>query len=637
MSEATQSTSQPAVASGDWRRAHASKLTSAAQAIAQIRPGRRILIGSGAAEPVRLVEALVRDGQHLFDNEIVHLLTLGPAPYVRPELACRFRHSAFFIGPNVRDAVQDGRADFIPVFLSEIPELIRSQRVRIDVALIQTSVPDAHGYVSLGVSVDVVRAAVDSAALVLAEVNPRMPRTHGDSFLHVSRIDAMVPVDEPLLEHVSPPPGEIERAIGEHVARLVPDGATLQAGIGSIPDAVLAALQGHRHLGVHTEMLSDGMMQLARAGVIDGARKSVLPGKLVTSFIMGSQALYAWAHDNPALELRGSEFTNDPRVIADNDHMVSVNSALAVDLTGQVAADTLRGKFFSGIGGQVDFVRGAARSRGGRSIIALRSTAQRGTISRIQAAFEGGAGIVTSRGDVRFVVTEYGAADLWGKSVRERALALTEIAHPSFRAELLAQAKERRYVFVDQRVPSAIYPWREHTVEKSKDGVDIIVRPVRLSDEGALQDLFYSLSDESSRQRFMAHKSAFPHEEMQRLVDADYVGSMALVACEPNAGELIAMARYDMNPATRFGDIAFAVRDDWQRRGIGGLLMRRMLEAARANGLRGFSADVLAGNPGMLMVFQQSGLTVQSCFDGARYHIEMPFDAPPPLGQPHAA
>lgn len=637
MTEASKPVPASAAVGVDWRSVHAPQITSAAGAIALIRPGRRILIGSGAAEPMRLVESLVRDGQHLADNEVVHLLTLGPAPYVRPELGARFRHSAFFIGPNVRQAVQDGRADFIPVFLSEIPELIRSRRVRIDVALIQTSVPDAHGYVSLGVSVDVVRAAVDSADLVLAEINPRMPRTHGDSFLHVSRIHAMVPVDEPLLEHVSPPPGEIERAIGEHVARLVPEGATLQAGIGSIPDAVLAALAGHRNLGVHTEMLSDGMMQLVRAGVINGARKSVLPGKLVTSFIMGSRALYEWSHDNPALELRGSEFTNDPRVIADNDQMVSVNSALAVDLTGQVAADTLLGKFFSGIGGQVDFVRGAARSRGGRSIIALRSTAQGGAVSRIQAAFEAGAGIVTSRGDVRFVVTEYGAADLWGKSVRERSLALIEVAHPNFRAELLAQAKQRRYVFADQRLPSAIYPYREQSVEKSRDGVDIVVRPVRMSDVEALQDMFYSLSDESARQRFMAHRNAYPNAEMQQLVDADYVETLALVACDPRTGELIAMARYDMDPATRFGDVAFAVRDNWQRRGIGGVLMRRMLLAARANGLRGFSADVLAGNRGMLMVFQQSGLTVQSRFDGASYHLEMPFEAPPPLSQPPVA
>jgi acyl-CoA hydrolase/GNAT superfamily N-acetyltransferase len=613
--------------SSDYRTKYAGKIATAAEAIALIRPGRRLLIGSGAAEPLALVESLVVDGQHLADNEIVHLLTLGPAPYVKPELAARFRHSAFFIGPNVRAAVQEGRADFIPVFLSEIPELIRSRRIHVDVALIQTSLPDAHGYVSLGVSVDVVRAAVDSAELVLAEVNPRMPRTHGDSFLHVSKIDRLVPVDTPLIELVSEPPGEIERAIGAHVASLVPDGATLQAGIGSIPDALLAALFNHHDLGVHTEMLSDGMMHLAERGVITGAKKSLLPGKLVTSFVMGSQALYSWANDNPALELRSSEFINDPRVIAENDRMVSVNSALAVDLTGQVAADTLLGKFFSGIGGQVDFVRGAARSRGGRSIIALRSTAQKGKVSRIRSALEEGAGIVTSRGDVRYIVTEYGIANLWGKSVRDRALALVEIAHPDFRAELLGQAKARRYVFADQRVPAAIYPSGQEQAFVTSDGKSVHIRPVRMSDEEGLQDLFYSLSDESAHQRFMAYKSVYPHSEMQQLVDADYKDTFGLVACHRETGALVAMARYDVDPATRVGDIAFAVRDDWQRRGIGSRLMRCMLDAARANGLEGFCADVLAGNRGMLMVFQQSGLVVQSQFDGCVYHLEMRFGA----------
>lgn len=615
------------------------KQTSAEHAIELIRPGRRILIGSGAAEPLALVAALASHGQHLADNDIVHLLTLGPAPYVAPELSARFRHSAFFIGPNVRAAVQDGRADFIPVFLSEIPQLIRSRRVRIDVALIQTSPPDAHGYVSLGVSVDIVRAAVDSADLVLAEVNPRMPRTHGDSFLHVSKIHRWVPVEHPLLALSHPPPGEIEAAIGAHVARLVPNGATLQLGIGSIPDAVLQALSGHQDLGVHTEMLSDGVMKLAEAGVITGARKTLLPGRLVTSFVMGSQALYDWAHDNPVLYLRGSDFTNDPQVIARNDNLISVNSALAVDLTGQVASDTLLGKFFSGIGGQVDFVRGAAGSRGGRSIIALRSTAQRGQVSRIRAAFEEGAGIVTSRGDVRYVVTEYGVADLWGKSVRERALALTEIAHPGFRGELLSEAKRRRFVFLDQEVPRGVYPWQEERHETLSSGARVLVRPVRPSDEEPLQRLFYELSDESRYQRFLAHKSVHPHEEMQKLVDADYSASMALVVVSPQTGELVAMARYDLEPASGLGDIAFVVRDDWQRKGIGSCLMRRMIELGRAKGVAGFSADVLPGNLGMMLVFQQSGLCVQSQFDGCVYHLAMRFDdgrasVPPPALPP---
>jgi acyl-CoA hydrolase/N-acetylglutamate synthase-like GNAT family acetyltransferase len=610
-----------------WTSTYAAKVATPREAIKLIPPGRRLLIGSGAAEPIALVHALVEDGGHLSDNEIVHLLTLGPAPYVKPELAHRFRHSAFFIGPNVREAVQQGRADFIPVFLSEIPELIRSRRIRIDVALIQTSPPDAHGFVSLGVSVDVVRAAVEAADLVLAEVNRHMPRTHGDSFLPVSKIDRLVPVDSALLELKAEPPGEIEAAIGRYVATLVPNGATIQMGIGTIPDAVLAALSGHSDLGVHTEMLSDGVMHLARSGVITGARKSLLRGKLVTSFVMGSRALYEWVDDNPALEMRASEFTNDPSVIARNDQMVSVNSALAVDLTGQVAADTLMGKFFSGIGGQVDFVRGAARSRGGRSIIALRSTAKEGSVSRIRAAFEEGAGVVTSRGDVRYVVTEHGIADLWGKSVRERTLALVEIAHPDFRSELLQGAKTRKYVFDDQRVQHALYPFKEERHERLQDGGQILMRPVRLSDEKALKRLFYELSDESIYKRFLAHKRVHPHEEIQALVDSDYESSMGLVVCEAAGGEILGMSRYDVDPATKLADIAFVVRDDWQRRGIGTLLFKRMGEIAAQKGLRGFRADVLASNSAMLMVFQRSGLFVRSMFDAGVYEMELMFRA----------
>jgi acyl-CoA hydrolase len=432
----------------DWQTRYSWKVSTAEEAIRAIPPGRRILIGSGAAEPARLVEAMVEHGSHLFGNEIVHLLTLGPAPYVAPGLQDRFRHTAFFIGANVREAVQEGRADFMPVFLSEIPQVITSGRVAIDVAIVQVSPPDRHGFVSLGVAVDIVRAAVDTAALILAEVNPRMPRTHGDSFVQVDKIAHLVPVDYPLPELPAEPIDDVCRQIGLHAAGLIGDGATLQLGIGRIPDAVLACLGGRRDLGIHTEMLSDGVMRLAQAGVITGKRKTLLPGKMVTSFLMGSQKLYEWAHENPALEMRPSSFTNDPFQIARNDHMISINSALAVDLTGQVAADTIGGRFFSGIGGQVDFIRGASRSQGGRPIIALPSTAKGGKVSRICPVLEEGAGVVTSRGDIRFVATEYGVADLWGKNIRQRAGALIDIAHPDFRSELCAAARARKYLFV---------------------------------------------------------------------------------------------------------------------------------------------------------------------------------------------
>lgn len=608
----------------------ASKMTTAEEAISLIRPGRRILIGSGAAEPLTLVDALVEHGHHLSDSEIVHILTLGPAPYVRPEHASRFRHTAFFIGPNVREAVQEGRADFVPVFLSELPRLISSRRIRIDVALIQTTLPDEHGYVSLGVSVDVVRAAVEAADLVLCELNPNMPRTHGDSFLHVSRIHRFVSVATPLPTLHNKAPSEVDHEIGRHVATLVPNGATIQTGIGTLPDAILSALCHHHDLGIHTEMLSDGIMSLVQAGVINGAKKTRRRGKLVTSFVMGSQALYDWVHDNPAVEMRSTEFTNDPRMIAQNDRMVSINSALGCDLTGQVAADTLFGKFFSGIGGQVDFVRGAAGAREGRSIIALRSTARKGQVSRIRAALEEGAGVVTSRGDVRYIVTEYGIADLWGRSVRERALSLIEIAHPDHRSELLGRAKERRFVFPDQVVPKALYPWQELRRERLKDGREVTIRPIRLSDEESLQRLFYELSSESVYRRFMAHKSVHTHEEMQLLADSDYESNMGLVVCEPEHGNIIAMARYDVDPSTGFGDIAFVVHDGWQRQGLATLLLRRMAAIARARGLKGFTADVLSTNTPMLMVFQHSGLPVTSQYDGGSYHLTIALEPLPP-------
>jgi len=610
----------------DWQGRFPGKVMGAAEAVRLIKPGRRILIGSGAAEPNLLVEALVRDGEHLADNDIVHLLTLGPAPYVQPGLERRFRHTAFFIGPNVREAVQAGRADFMPVFLSEIPGLISSRRVRIDVAVIMVSPPDRHGYVSLGVSVDVVRAAVESADLVIAAVNPNMPRTFGNSFVHVSALHALVPVDQPLHELAAEASDEVSGAIGRHVATLIPNGATLQTGIGRIPHAVLEALHGHTDLGVHTEMLSDSVIGLCESGVINGKRKTLLPGKLVTSFVMGTRRLYDWVNENPSVELHPSDFTNDPVQIAKNDAMISINSALAVDLTGQVASDTLSGRFFSGIGGQVDFVRGAARSRGGKPIIALPSTAKKGAVSRIKSVLEEGAGVVTSRGDVHYVVTEYGIAELWGKSVRERATALIDIAHPDFRSELLSEAKRRHFVFPDQIGRAVACPWAEERVTTLKDGRPLLIRPLRISDEEELQDLFYRLSRESIYRRFLAFKQEHPHAEMQKLVDLDYDSSMAVVACPTSEpGTIVGMGRYDVDASTRLAEIAFVVRDEWQNKGIGRALLERLAEIARSKGLLGFTATTLVNNQPMLRVFTGSGYRVQSELAAGSYALKLLF------------
>jgi acyl-CoA hydrolase/ribosomal protein S18 acetylase RimI-like enzyme len=594
--------------SEDWRVRHASKLCTAAEALTRVLPGRRIFIGSGAAEPIGLVRALTQESGRFVDNDVVHILTLGPAPYVAPEMQGHFRHTAFFIGPNVREAVQDGRADFMPVFLSELPQLIRSGRIKIDVALIQVTPPDARGYVSLGVSVDVVKAALTSAEVVIAQVNPRMPRTLGDSIVPVAQLDCLVEQAEPLLEFAPEAPDEVATTIGELVATLVPDGATLQAGIGRVPNAILAALRTRHDLGVHTEMFSDGLMELAKLGVINGRRKTLCPGKMVTSFLMGSGALYAWAHENPLLEMHPSDFTNDPFVIAKNSRMIAVNSALSVDLTGQVAADTVGGRFFSGIGGQVDFMRGAARSPGGKPIIALPSTAVGGSKSRIVTALEAGAGVVTSRGDVHYVVTEYGIAQLWGKSIRERAAALIEVAHPDFRAELLNEAKARHYVFPDHPLPN-LQPREEARVVSLKSGERVAVRAVRVSDEDALQDLLYRLSDESTFFRFFGHTVTHPHREVLRLVELDPNASVAFVARLVDSDELLGMARADGVPRGRTAEIGVTVADSWQNRGVGSALLERLIEACRDIGFKSLVAEVLPANGRMQRLLRRHEFT----------------------------
>jgi acetyl-CoA hydrolase len=390
---------------------------------------------------VALLRALTARWRELSDVEIVHLHSEGPADYVLPEMTGHFRHNALFIGANVRQAVQDGRADFTPVLLSQVPLLFQTT-LPLDVALIQVSPPDEGGFCSLGISVDCAKPACESARLVIAQVNQNMPRTLGDSFVHVRNIHHLVAADEPLIEVQPEAPDDVARQIGVNVAGLIEDGATLQVGIGAVPNAVLAALADRRRLGVHTEMFSDGLLDLVERGAVDCQGKSYHRGKIVTSFVMGTSRLYRFVHDNPLVEMHPVTFTNDPEVIARNDNMVAINSAIEVDLTGQVCADSIGHKLYSGIGGQLDFVRGAARSKGGKSVIAMSSTAGGGRFSRIVSELKPGAGVVTTRGDVHYVATEYGIADLFGKTLRQRAAALIQIAHPSHREELARAAAE---------------------------------------------------------------------------------------------------------------------------------------------------------------------------------------------------
>lgn len=419
---------------------------TAEEAAAMITSGQRVFLTGNCSTPQRFLVALCNRYEEVESVELVQLLGMGPADYITPDMAEHLRINTLFISPNVRKAVNAGLADFTPAFLSEIPLLFRSGRLVLDVAVLQVSPPDEHGYCSYGIEVGVSKSAAESAGLVIAEVNPNMPRTLGDSFIHVNQINYFIDVDYELPEILPEPASEEQDRIAAHIAELIPNGATLQMGIGGIPDAVLRRLTDHKNLGIHTELFSDGVMHMIDRGIITGAAKTLHPGKVVAGFVLGSRKLYRYIHDNPFFELHPTEYVNDPFVIAQNDRMVSINSALEIDLTGQVCADSIGPKFYSGVGGQVDFVRGAARSRGGMTFIALPSTAKNHTISRIVPQLKPGAGVTTTRNDVHFVATEFGVADLYGRSIAERVHALVNIAHPDFREELLAYAREQNYI-----------------------------------------------------------------------------------------------------------------------------------------------------------------------------------------------
>jgi acyl-CoA hydrolase len=422
------------------------KLVSAEEAVADIRSGDQVYIQCAAATPSALLDALVARAPELHNVSIVHLHVEGPGPHLAPEMAPHFRHRALFIGPNARAAVNEGRAEFVPVFLSDVPHLFSGGLIPLNAVLCNVSPPDAHGFCSLGISVEAMHAAIRAADVVIAQVNHAIPRTLGESFIHVDDIDYGVEVDIP--PYVYPPPaiGEVERRIGEFAADLIPDGATLQMGIGAIPTAIALALHDKKDLGVHTEMMTDCVVELVEAGVVTGLAKERNRGKILCTFMMGTEKLYRFAHDNPMVEMRPCDFTNDTHVIRGFRRMTAVNSAISIDLTGQVCADSIGWHLYSGVGGQMDFIRGAALAPEGRAIIALPSTAADGRVSRITPFLAEGSGVVTTRAHVRTVITEWGVAELHGKSIRERALELIAIAHPDFRDELTAQARRTHYL-----------------------------------------------------------------------------------------------------------------------------------------------------------------------------------------------
>ena len=614
----------------DWKKEYRHKLRDPKTALQQIRPGERIFVGSGCAVPSLLVKTLETIGSTLRDTEIMHILTVGDTPYTNEQFCDNFRCNAFFIGKNTRTAIAEGRADYTPVFLSDLPHLFRNGTIPIDVALIQVTPPDEHGFCCMGVSVDVVKSAAESATMVIAEINPQMPHTRGDSLISIDQIDILTENDTPLPEVPSPPPDEIAEKIAKNISRFIEDGSTIQMGIGTIPAAITKFLKSKNDLGVHSEMISDGVVDLWQEGVITNRKKSIHQGKIITTFCMGTKKLYDFVNDNPFVEFHPSEYVNNPYIISLNDRMVALNSALEVDLTGQVTAESLGHMFYSGIGGQADFMRGASKSKRGKPIIALPSTAKNGSISRIVPHLREAAGVVTSRGDVHYVVTEYGVASLHGRSIRERAIALINIAHPQFREKLLRFSKLRCYVYADQVLPKTGTPYPEELEITKRFGHDLSIffRPVKQTDEPLMKEFFYSFSNKSFYQRFFTHQVAMPHSKLQHLVNPDYDEEMALTALikKEDRELIIAVGRYYLDRSTNMAEIAFIVHDDYQHNGIGTFLFQYLIDIAKKRGIRGFKAEILAENTIMLHVIHKCGYPVQSKLEDNSYAISIIFD-----------
>ncbi len=610
----------------DWKQKHGGKIGTAASAMKLIKSGNSIFIGTGCGQPQHLVNALVEHSSHIYDAHIVHLLTMGMAPYVEEKFREKFKMNSFFIADNVRHALEKGVGDYTPIFLSEIPSEFESGRIPIDVALISVTPPDVNGLCSLGVSVDIVKSAAANAKYVIAQVNNRMPRIFGDSFIHINTIDMLVDYDEDIIEVPQAESDETLRRIGQNIARLVEDGSTIECGIGRIPQALAEYLVYKKDLGIHTEMFSDWIIELVECGAITCAKKVLNHGKIVASFCMGSRRLYDYINNNPFFEFYPTEYVNDPYIISQHEKMVAINVGLEIDLTGQVCADSLGYKFYSGIGGQVDFIRGAARSRGGKAIIAMPSTAKDGKISRIVPHLTEGAGVVTTRGDVHYVVTEYGIAYLHGKSIRERVLDLINIAHPKFRNELIQAAKAQKYVYEDQielAWEHVNYPEELERYETLRDGTEIFFRPIKPTDEQELSEMLYSLSETSVQKRYMTRTKAFPHRDVQQLTNIDYKNDLAIVGVVPSSSgeQIVATAQYFLDPKTQSAEVAFIVQDEWQQKGMGTFLLEYITQIAKQRGVKRFYANVLPNNKPMLAIFHNSGYKVNTEFDGEVYNI----------------
>lgn len=605
----------------DIKKLYQEKFASEKRIFSRINAGDRIFIGTACGEPRFLVQALIRyvesNPKAFFDTEVLHIWTLGVAPYTDEKFKRNFRHNSFFIGDNTRVPVNKGLADYTPIFLSQVPGLFHRRVIPIDVALIQISPPDDHGFVSLGISVDIVKAAVENASLVIGQMNTNMPRVHGDTFIHLKDIDYIIPYDEPLMEYEANIPSDIAERIGRHVSRIIEDGDTIQVGYGSIPNAILANLFNKKDLGVHTELFTEGIAGLMKKGVINNNKKTIDRGKTVAAFCMGKKDTYSFIHDNPAVEFRTIDYTNNPAIIAQIKNITAINSALEIDLTGQATAESIGRTFYSGIGGQADFMRGAALAPGGKTILVLQSTAQDETVSRIVPFLSEGAGVTLTRGDIHYVVTEYGIAYLHGKNIRERAMALISIAHPKFQPMLIEEAKKQSLIYKDQAFISGKggrYPEDLETFKIARSGIRILLRPVKISDEPLLKEFFYSLSETTIYKRFISVRKHMPHEQLQDFfVVIDYTKQMVILAVLEKEGKeiIIGIAQFRGNEGSHTAEVAIVVGDEYQNQGIGTEMLAHLTYIAKKQGLLGFSAEVLKENRIMLHLFEKMGFSVE--------------------------
>jgi acyl-CoA hydrolase/GNAT superfamily N-acetyltransferase len=616
---------------------------SAEQALAAVRPGSRVFLGTGCAAPQGLLAKLEGMAPGPADLEFVSFVTTSGLPAEGGVSATRYRHRTFFVGSDVRGLAVSDRLDYVPICLEAVPELLATGRLPIDVALLQVSFPDARGFVSLGVSVDLAPAVLAVARHVIAEVNPAMPRTHGESLVHLDRFDALVSVDTPVTEYRHPPTGETAEMVARYLASIIDDGSTLQIGLGRVPNEALRYISDRRDLGIHSDVITEGIVDLVEAGVVTGRHKTHHRERIVTSYCLGTRRLYDFVHDNPRLAFLPIDQVCDPAVIAANPRVVSITQAFAVDLTGQVCVDQFGGEFYGGVSTQAAFIRGAARSTGGKPIICLASTTDAGA-SRIKPLLEAGDGVGIARSDVHYIVTEYGVAYLFGKSIRERAVSLIDIAHPSRREELLAAAKRLGYIPSEQFLASqAAYPVHEERRMRLKNGVTILVRPARAADAGALQALFHRLSPDDVYTRFFRRVRSLTLKELQTLCNVNHDTDVAFLAViGPRENEVVVGSGcYFLNPTTNLAEVAFMVAPDWQGVGLGTALQNRLQEYAIKQGVRGFIAEILPRNMRMLRLASLASGVVTTSRDEDAVHVTITFgdrtegnDVLPRLDQP---